>query len=181
VRNFLCYTTYEDTTYEDTISLSFHDVCVIYRRFDDPHHKLLWVCRYARCFLNAGGIVRDLLSDSRVDPSFRDHYALITASEFGYRELVEILLSHPKVDPTTKDNSAIRSACENGHIDTVKLLWTHPGVRASVDGYKIIDSVCGRGHVSVVEFLIRNLGVDPAANDNLALRRASKGGHAPKV
>ena len=67
-------------------------------------------------------IVKPLLSDSRVDPSDDNNYAIRWASENGHLEIVELLLSDLRVDPSDDDNYAIKEASNNGYVKIVNLL-----------------------------------------------------------
>ena len=46
----------------------------------------------------------EILSDSRVDPSAENNYAIKLASHFGHQEVVKLLLSDARVDPSARNN-----------------------------------------------------------------------------
>jgi hypothetical protein len=48
-----------------------------------------------------------LLTDSRVDPSARDNYAIRSASRNGHTDVAKVLLADARVDPSAMDVSPI--------------------------------------------------------------------------
>ena len=67
-------------------------------------------------------VVRELLKDSRVDPSADNNYAIQRASKNGHLEVVRELLKDSRVDPSAYDNCAIKVAREKGYRDIVREL-----------------------------------------------------------
>ena len=74
-------------------------------------------------------VVKLLLADPRVDPSYAENAAIQSAARWGHFEIVELLLEDPRVDPSDDDNDAIRMAADAGHLEIVKLLLENPKVR----------------------------------------------------
>ncbi|KAI9353917.1 ankyrin repeat-containing domain protein [Obelidium mucronatum] len=148
-------------------------------------------------------VVRILLETRRVNASAAD---IEHAAERGYTDIVRLLLEND-VNPTVNDNSAIDAACEEGHVDIVRLLLEHPKVDPTgsavwgaargghtdvvrlliadkrMDSRAQVNALCAvsyYGHAELARLLL-DLGVDPAANDNLAIREASEQGHVEIV
>jgi ankyrin repeat protein len=98
------------------------------------------------------------------------------ASLFGYVNVVWSLLEDPRVDPTARNNEAIRMASENGHIEVVELLLENN----RVDPTTAIFNASKNGHIDVIQLLLEN-GVNPANDNNKAIRWASENGHVDVV
>jgi len=84
-------------------------------------------------------VIKLLLTDTRVNPSDEDNYAIQLASETGRFEVVKLLLEvgpserfpkRERVNPSAYRNFAIRKASENGHLEIVKLLLNDSRVEA---------------------------------------------------
>jgi ankyrin repeat protein len=87
-------------------------------------------------------MVKILLADSRVDPSFEDNEALYVAAVWGRLHIVKVLLAHPLVDPSAKNNATILMAEKSGHLDVVKLLLLSARVACSeVDHTELVLSL----------------------------------------
>ena len=61
------------------------------------------------CEYNQVEVVKLLLQDPRVDPSYQNNYAIILASENGHVEVVKLLLQDPRVDPNDEWYNSFRS------------------------------------------------------------------------
>ena len=79
-------------------------------------------------------LVRELLKDSRVDPSADNNFAIQEASRYGHLEVVRELLKDSRVDPSANNNAAIRLASKNGHLEVVRELRKDSRVEYSVKG-----------------------------------------------
>jgi hypothetical protein len=66
--------------------------------------------------------VKSLLKDPRIDPSAYNNYAIRSASERGFQEIVEILLKDNRVNPADDNNWAIRWARIHDHKEIVEML-----------------------------------------------------------
>lgn len=73
-------------------------------------------------------IVKYLLYDLKVDPSFKDNFCLIEAVFEGYYEIVELLLKHPKVNPAALNNAPITNAVMYCRGEIIELLLRDPRV-----------------------------------------------------
>ena len=60
-------------------------------------------------------MVRELLKNSKVDPSANDNQAIGIASQHGHVKIVKLLLEDKRVDPSDNKNYAIRIANQMGH------------------------------------------------------------------
>jgi hypothetical protein len=97
--------------------------------------------------------VKLLLSDSRVDPSAWDNWALVCASENGHSDIVEILISDARIDPSAQDNAAVIFASQNGHLETVKLLLSDARVDPSAEDNRALPLASKNGHLEIVKLL----------------------------
>ena len=73
-------------------------------------------------------VVKFLLNDSKVDPSYVNNYAIWIDSKKGYFEVFETLLGYPRVDLYDLSNRTIKIASENNHLSVVKFLINNPKV-----------------------------------------------------
>jgi ankyrin repeat protein len=126
-------------------------------------------------------VVRLLLSENRVDPSYDDDDAIQSASDNGHIEVVRLLLSDNRVDPSTYNNFAIQSASSNGHVEVVRLLLSDNRVDLSDQGNSAIRLASSNGHVEVVRLLLSDNRVDPSDCGNFAIQSASSNGHVEVV
>ena len=108
-------------------------------------------------------VVKTLLKNPRVDPSFQHQLPLKVAISKGYSDIVKILLKDPRgraepcgpkaVDPSAQDQTFIGIAASFGFLKIVKMLLKDPRGRAEPCGPK---------------------AVDPSANNQYALKYASR-------
>jgi len=120
-----------------------------------------------------------LLIESNAD--IHDAAVLNQAVEKGYIEIVRLLLDHgcPLAE------NALRIAIDHGHTDIVRLLLELPfdlGCTYFIDDDEvdILQYACDSGHTDIVRLLLGlplDRGVDPAADNNFALRIACELGH----
>lgn len=75
-------------------------------------------------------VVRLLLQDERVDPSFDNNIAFTTACSYGNLDIVRLLLQHVRLDPSDS-NRALVLASAYGHVEVVRLLLQHERVDSS--------------------------------------------------
>ena len=122
-----------------------------------------------------------ILNGYRVDPSDEDNTAIVRASEYGYKEVVELLLSDDRVDPSDRRNEAIILASLNGHIEVVELLLSDGRVDPSDLHNYAIRWASRNGQHEVVELLLSDDRVDPSDKHNEAIRWASQYGHKEVV
>ena len=148
------------------------------------------------CCLKEVHIAELLLQDPRVDPSANDNWAFTLAITNGHLEMVEILLRDPRVDP----NWAFKEACKTGEHRIVERIlqdpridpsandnWTillaaaysQPYDRSANDNWVMHHMAAEFGHLHILERLLKDPRVDPSANDNFTIRKASINGHLP--
>jgi len=122
-------------------------------------------------------VVKELLKDSRVDPSAKDNYAVSLAAEKGFVEVVRELLKDSRVDPSADDNYAIYWASRNGHLECVKELLKDSRVNPADSTNRSIRAACEGGFTEIVLELLKHERVNPADDENSCLCTASKNGH----
>ena len=126
----------------------------------------------------------------RVNPTVMGNSAVRFASENGHLAVVKALLAwegpnDKRVNPTAHDNYAVRFASENGHLAVVQALlaWKRPH-RAATRAYQM-------SFINILQQLYdsddtksedpNGRRVDPTAEDNYAVRKASQNGHSAVV
>jgi len=142
--------------------------------FDDPASDIL-------SFASSRGIVdvvQMLLQEPSADPSYKNNYAIKSASLFGNTEIVRLLLATEKVDLTAK-NFALIAASGRGHIEVVHLLLDHGACAFAENNQAFIDA-SQHGHLSVLRLLLKH-GADPSVRDNFPLRIAIPNFHIEVV
>ena len=107
-------------------------------------------------------IIKLLLQDDRVDPTYGSSWAIRSASSNGHTDVVELLLKDGRTDPGAGDNYAIRAASRSGYKDIVELLLKDKKMVDPSDDHNwaiIIASM--NGHKDVVELLLKDSRVNP--------------------
>lgn len=100
-------------------------------------------------------IIKILLADPRIDPSFSYNLALRCAICHGDEKIVELLLNDPRVDPTTDDNYAFICACTSGHILIVNLFLNDKRIDPWVNDFAAIKAACEKNHSEIVKLLLK--------------------------
>ena len=140
---------------------------------------LKWAAHY-----NNFKIIKLLLQDKRIDPSFNENYMLLESSMRGYTDIVKFLLKYPKIDPNggSVDNPIILASA-NEHIDIVKLMLKDPRVNPndSRGEYDAIIVAARDGYLDIVKLLLSDKRVNPNAHRNYAIQLASENGHTEIV
>jgi ankyrin repeat protein len=130
-------------------------------------------------------VVRCILDDYDVDPSDQKNIAFLMACKHGQLDIVVYLLKDKRVNPTAEGSAGFTSAIENGHMHVVRLLQDDARMGGVGDGIasEAFSKACAKGQVAMVRFLCDpNTGiVNPSANDNDAVIRASANGHSEVV
>jgi len=121
--------------------------------------------------------VKELLNDPNIDIIARGNYYILTASLYGYTEIVELLLQDPRVYTYDNIHQTIGFAAKNGHVETVKMLLKNDKLDPSYNNNYAIRLAAERGHTEVVKTLLQDSRVDPSAVNNYAIRKAAKNGH----
>jgi ankyrin repeat protein len=115
------------------------------------------------------------------DPSSHMNYAIRTASEKGYIEIVKLLINDKRIDPSDNRNDAIKYSSEHGYTEIVELLLQDKRVDPSANNNSAIRYASDSGHLEVVKLLLTDERVDPSAEDNSAIKGASYNKHLEVV
>ena len=99
------------------------------------------------------------------------NWALFTAASYGQVEAVARLLQDPRVN-LRDDTDPIYLAAAQGQLQIVELL-----LNAGMDPYGVIAVAAEHGQVEIVELLLNDKRVNPADEDNDAIRSAARCGH----
>ena len=100
--------------------------------------------------------VKQLLQDSKVDPSCFYNFPIILSSKNARLEVVQLLLDDKRVDPSDRFNSALRLACENGHLSIVNLLLQNEKVDPSDLNNSAIKAALSNKHLDIVNRLLQD-------------------------
>jgi hypothetical protein len=98
--------------------------------------------------------VRALLSDSRVDPSAGNNYALMAAAYSGNWKIAHVLLADERVQPDTDERSLLYAIFNSGSADTVRLFLAKTSVDPSVFDNYAIRWAAVNGHVETTRVLL---------------------------
>jgi hypothetical protein len=115
-------------------------------------------------------IVRALLTDPRVDPSYEDNAAFRCAAKRGHLEIVQILLADPRVDPSAYHNEPIRFAAYAGHEEIVRILLADPRVDPSDKDNYAAEWAARRGHAKILRMLLDDPRVNGFSSIHMAKR-----------
>jgi hypothetical protein len=105
----------------------------------------------------------------KIDPSYKDNWAIRWASEHGRVEIVRILLADKRVNPAADNNLAIKAA---EHVEIVRMLLADKRVNPAADNNRAIREASRCGHVDVVSLLLADKRVNPADCNNYAIKWA---------
>ncbi|MCI0381476.1 MAG: ankyrin repeat domain-containing protein [Chlamydiae bacterium] len=117
-------------------------------------------------------IVKELLKDSRVDPSddyVKTNGAILFASANGHLEVVKELLKDSRVDPSANNQEALQCAIKNNYLEVVKELLKDSRVDPSANGQAALKAAKTNRRKKIEEELLKDPRVDPSA-----LKRATK-------
>jgi ankyrin repeat protein len=112
---------------------------------------------------NPAKLIKELLTDPRIDPSANDQKAIIEACENGDLNLLKVLLDDNRVSPATSNQLPIKRACKQGNLDMVKLLLANPQVDPRADSQYCFVVACERGYIDIVNLLLKDKRIDPTA------------------
>ena len=76
--------------------------------------------------------IAKLLLSKDIDPSYSDNMPIVIASECGYFNIVKLLLADKRINPSAQHNWAIVLADEQDKLDIVELLWKYDVVKKSL-------------------------------------------------
>ncbi|KAI8903087.1 ankyrin repeat-containing domain protein [Gorgonomyces haynaldii] len=133
----------------------------------------------ARILMNKQRMMKELLLDPRVDPSFDNNQSLVNAATCGMVEMVQMLLNDNRVRETM-DSTALKAACGHGHLEIVRVLIA-AGQDPAADEQEAIQDAVLNGYVPVVRQLMLDPRVDPAVSNDFCLRMAVQLGHMEMV
>lgn len=111
-----------------------------------------------------------------VDQSYSD--CLLTASETGQYDILQLLLKDARIDPD-KGKVALVKACNHGYPAIVRLLLKDVRINQAIDLTYLNEALilsCGRGQREIVKTILNDPRVDPAINQNICIRIASQNG-----
>jgi ankyrin repeat protein len=128
------------------------------------------------CLNNHPALLKLLLADQRVDPSFRKQEPLRLASMSGFAEIVKLLLTHKNVDPSVSSQTPLRFASERGHADVVRVLLADQRVDPTSSEHYSFLRACVHGHAKVVKLLLADKRVDPSVDNNSTIIHACSNG-----
>lgn len=130
-------------------------------------------------------IVKSLVSDKGVDPSYKDNLALSSSCHKGHIEVARFLLSDKRVrDKLVKERDSghdqggcILGAVIRNRIEIVKMLLEDGTINPAFSDNRCLRTACMKGHTEIVEMLLQDNRVDPCVPENMAIQIAVKNGH----
>ena len=84
-------------------------------------------------------LVKMLLTDDRVDPSYDDNILLTIAANYGHIEIIKLLLADDRVDPAKHASKITWMATMNGKIDALKLLMSDDRVKCKLTADELAE------------------------------------------
>ena len=108
------------------------------------------------------------LADSRMTK--KDvQYAFLESGKLLRDEALEILIEDPRVDPSHNNNEIIREILNyGGGMECIQIVLK----KLKIDLFTILQLACEHNSVICVSELLEEYGVDPSAENNLAIRLA---------
>ena len=100
-------------------------------------------------------VVKILLADQRIDPSYAENHLLRTSIYHGHEKIVELLLNDPRVDPTIDNNHAFVYACAQGKTLIVKLFLNDKRINPWVNDNAAMKAACIKNHPDVLKLLLK--------------------------
>jgi ankyrin repeat protein len=150
--------------------------------------------------------ISNILKQPYADPAFDGSFALRTAILNGHSEIVSLLLNDNRIKPEELNFNPFRQSIRAGYLETLKLLLKdkrlNPGANnneaiknavlyhdVNVVGALLNDSrvdpntgafamAAGSGDIDILNIFIADPRVDPALDNNLAIRRAARRGNS---
>lgn len=170
------------------INPSLDDNRVIFWASENGHHEIVRellkeplvdlsvlqkVMRFAmQC--NHPKVVKELLINNQINPSFDNNTLISWASENGHLEIVEDLVKDDRVNPSANNNLPIRKASRRGHVEIVKVLLKNEQVDPSAEENEALRYSSENGFHEVVKELLKHERVDPSAKGYEAIFHAFK-------
>jgi ankyrin repeat protein len=97
-------------------------------------------------------MVREMLSNVKVDPTTDDQQAFKLACQYGHVEIVKLLLKDARIDITAENQYSFKFSCQNGKMEIVQLLSNDGRVddKAKQSGARLARKY---GHEEIAMFL----------------------------
>jgi len=105
-------------------------------------------------------IVKILLKNPKVDPSYWNNDAIISACKKGHTKVVKLLLKDHRVDPGALNNRSICYASQYGHTKIVKILLQDARVDPSGSFNSAICAAVQNCKLDIVKLLLKDSRVD---------------------
>ena len=95
----------------------------------DFHNQLFRIS----CQSNSHEIVKELLQNPIVNPSFNNNYGINHACEHNYVDIVKILLEDPRIDPSDFKKNMLYTAVVYNRHELIKILLKDSRISLSID------------------------------------------------
>jgi ankyrin repeat protein len=129
-------------------------------------------------------IYEQVFNEYALDESIQDIHSSIHIRRLRYYETAAMLLNDNRVDSSAQNNRALITASSNGHYKIVELLlkigvnpFAQHKALINACSVKRVDPIELKNYLLIIQLLLGNRGVNPAANQNEAIRHASRNGH----
>jgi hypothetical protein len=115
-------------------------------------------------------IIKELLSDKRVDPSSHSNLVIKAMCKLGYSEVVG-------VDSSVDKNWVLTEACKHGHSEIIRILLNDVRIDPMIPSFKPLMFIYAYGNLEVIEILMGDSKVDLLTKDNKLIISASECGN----
>ena len=121
------------------------------------------------------GVMKRLLEDPRIDPSYDDNLTLRSSILQNDLAQVKMLIADSRVDPSIRENWCIRYAASAlGNAELVRVLMQDPRVDPSANNNECLRWAMYSDNRDLVHVLLTDKRVDPSIGDNALLQWAVK-------
>ena len=135
------------------------------------------------CFGGYTEIMKLMLEDPRIDPTFDDHAPFRWACRKSQIEIIKLLLQDPRIDPTVRNNILIFRASRKHQVKVSVLLLEDKRVHSIIDNRSLFDYYSLEyGNTKIIKTLIKNTNLFfDREFSSFRLVKACEYGHAKLV
>ena len=121
------------------------------------------------CYFGYSGIVRMLISDRRVDPTYNDNWPLTIATMKDNFKIVKILIDDGRIFTKNIKNYILQKIADSQNLEILFSLLISKN-----KCQKMLIYSCKHGYMEIVKLLLNDPRTNPAGRNNRALRIATK-------
>lgn len=119
-------------------------------------------------------LVKSMMNQEDIDPSYDDNIAFIFCCEKGYTEIAKLLMEDERVNSINDFTYCfcIRVACKKGHLNIIKLLLNHKIINPYKHANLFIQVASESNRLDIIKFLLNNERFNPAIKNNYCIQTA---------